>query len=172
MDFAGHIVGIAGLLIFAYSLQMNDKKQLLLLNTIGVALFAVQYALLGAYSGFAINTIAIVRNVVFYLAEKGGKGKKLVSIIFSIIMLTTGLFSWDGYHSLLIIVGVAVNTACMGLLDSQKLRMSMLFSCSLVLVYNICEMAVGGILNEIIAIGSAVVGIVRYISESKKNKCI
>ena len=67
MEIAGHILGLIGMLIFAYSFQVSSKKKLLLINSVGVVFFIAQYGLIGAYSGLAINAIGLIRNIVFYI---------------------------------------------------------------------------------------------------------
>ena len=79
-------------------------------------------------------------------------------------MCVLGATSWQGIHSLLIISGLAINTVFVALGVPQWLRKSILLTSTLVLIYNIIEFSVGDIANEVLAIASAIVGIVRFTS--------
>lgn len=82
--------------------------------------------------------------------------------VISLVLVFVSLFSWEGYHSLLIVAGLVVNTIATGVFDTQNLRKSILVSCSLIFVYNFIEGSYSAMLNEMISISSALVGIVRY----------
>ncbi|MBQ3591957.1 MAG: YgjV family protein, partial [Clostridia bacterium] len=60
-------------------------------------------------------------------------------------------------------------TVFMSMRSPQLLRISILFTCSLILVYNIFVFSIGGILNESVSIVSAAIGIVRFTKNSGKN---
>ena len=85
-------------------------------------------------------------------------------------MGAVSIFTWEGYHSLFIILGIMINTVCLGVCDSQKLRYSILLTCPMIFVYNVFAGAYAGMLNESISTVSAAVGIVRYIKAKKHGK--
>ena len=60
---------------------------------------------------------------------------------------------------------LAINTVFMALGVPQWLRKSILLTSMLILIYNILEFSVGGMINEVLAISSVVVGIVRFRKE-------
>ena len=84
------------------------------------------------------------------------------------VMCILGATSWQGIHSLLIIAGLAINAVFVALGVPQWLRKSILLTSTLVLIYNIIEFSVGGIANEVLAIASAVVGIVRFRTKGEE----
>ena len=88
--------------------------------------------------------------------------KPWVLVAIGLMMGVLSLFSWDGYHSLLIAVGLMINTLCMGLFDAQDLRKSVLITCPMVLIYNVFELSYSGMINESISLISAAIGILRY----------
>ncbi len=169
MEIIAHALGIIAALILILSFQVHDKKMLVVTQTIGFFCFSIHYFLIGAYSGAALNLICSVRNILYYLRTKNSKNGPLLPIIFAIILVIASAFSWDGYHSLFIIIGLAINTLSLGLLDTQNFRKSLLISCPLVLLYNIFELSVGGIINEGLSIISGIIGILRYIKVKKKR---
>ena len=80
----------------------------------------------------------------------------------AVCMVALGALSWQGWVSLLIIVALALNTLFMAFGTPQVLRCSVLFTSTLVLLYNVFVFSIGGMLNEGLAIVSSAVGVIRY----------
>ncbi|MGM9668004.1 MAG: YgjV family protein [Eubacteriales bacterium] len=162
MEIIGHIFGFIAIALFFLSYQVFDKKKLLFIQTLATALICLQYLLIGAYSGFALNAVCIVRNILYYHRDKKILSGLWLPILFVFIMAGVSLFSWDGYHSLLIVLGLMINTVCMGVCNAQNLRKSVLITCPLVIIYNLFERSYSGIISESISFISAIIGIIRY----------
>ena len=165
----GQVLGILATGITALSYQMNTKRSLLLVQTAATACTCLAYLLLGAASGFALNVVCIIRNVVFYFQKNSGKGHMLPAVLLSAVMVALGILSWQGPVSLLIMAALAANTLFLSLGDPQLLRKSILGTSSLVLLYNIFVFSLGGIANESLAIISSMVGIVRFRHDCQKS---
>ena len=161
----GQVLGIAATIITGISYQMNSKRSLLLVQTIATLCTCLAYLFLGAASGFALNIVCIVRNVVFYFQKNTGKGPLLTASLLALCMVVIGAFSWQGPVSLLIIVALAANTVFLSFGDPQLLRKSILGTSTMVLLYNVFVFSLGGIANEALAIISSIVGIIRFRKE-------
>ena len=83
-------------------------------------------------------------------------------ILLAAIMSVMSVFLWEGYHSLFFVVGLALNTLAMGYFNPQNLRKSILLTSSLILIYNLFIPSIGGTINEVVAITSSIVGLIRY----------
>jgi len=162
MKIIGHILGLIAIGLFFLSYQVFDKKKLLIVQTLATAMLCLQYIFIGAYSGFGLNVVCIIRNILFYHRDKKPLSGMWLPIALALIMAAVSLFSWDGYHSLLIIVGLMINTVCMGVLDSQRLRKSILITCPMILAYDAFAASYSGMISETMSIISAVIGIIRY----------
>lgn len=162
METVGQIIGVIAVGLFFLSYQIFDKKKLLLTQTLATAMLCLQYVLIGAYSGFGLNIVCIIRNILYYHRDKKILSGLWLPIVLAFVMAFVSLFSWDGYHSLFIIFGLIINTVCMGVFNSQNLRKSILITCPLILIYNLFEGSFGGAVNETISLISAVIGIIRY----------
>ncbi|MBQ8402203.1 MAG: YgjV family protein [Clostridia bacterium] len=163
----GQILGIMATVIAFVSYQCRGQKQLLLLQTISTACNCMSYMFLGASSGFVLNIVCMVRNVLYYIFRSRAGVSTVIGCILAVVMIFLGAMSWQGAVSLLIITALSVNTVFMSLRNPQILRISVLFTCSLILIYNIFVFSIGGILNEGISIVSAVIGIVRFAKAGK-----
>ena len=160
----GHIFGFISVGLFFYSYQRTQKRKLMIIQTVATALSCIQYLLIGAFSGFALNIVCIIRNFIFYYRDKKHHSGWLSPILLSLCIAVASIFSWEGIHSLLITVGLVVNTMCMGLLDARSFRKTILISSSLILIYNIFAFSYSGMLSETISLISVIIGIIRYRS--------
>ena len=163
----GHILGVIAIIMFFISYQIHDKKKLIIVQSIATGLMTIQYLFIGAFSGFALNVVCLVRNFFFYHRDKKMFSGIYIPIIFSVIIAVVSVFSWDGLHSLLLIGGLMINTICFGLCTTQNLRKSILLTSTMVIIYNVFAGAYTGIVSESISIISSVIGIVRYNRETK-----
>ena len=166
----GHVLGFVSVGLFFYSYQCTEKRKLMVIQTVATALSCVQYLLIGAFSGFALNIVCILRNLAFYYRDKYKRTDLVLPVVFSLLMAGASAFSWEGTHSLLITLGLVVNTMCMGMFSANDFRKTILISSSLILVYNIFAFSYSGILSESISLISVVIGIIRYSSTEKPVK--
>lgn len=165
----GQALGILATIITVISYQMNTKKSLLLVQTAATTCTCLAYFFLGAASGFALNVVCIIRNIVFYFQKDSGKVHTISSLLLAGAMVVLGALSWQGPVSLLIISALAANTIFMSFGNPQLLRQSVLGTSSMILLYNIFVFSLGGIANEGLSIVSSVVGILRFRREKTQR---
>ena len=149
------IFGLISVILLASSYQLKSKNALLIAQLIGTLAMTANYLLLGAYSGMALNIVCIIRNIAYFFNNKRQKPFGFVAYLMTFIMIVVGIFAWQGWLSLVIIIALAINTYCMSL-SLKKLRISILFTCTMVFIYDICVFSFLGALNEgLSAISSA-----------------
>ena len=165
----GQILGIIATIITFTSYQINSKRGLLITQTAATLFTCISYLFLGATSGFALNIICIVRNVIFYFVDSKSKWNYISVSVLALCMVGLGALSWQGAISLLVIIALSVNTVIMSLGKPQLLRQSVLLTSSMILVYNIFVFSLGGIVNESVAIVSSAIGIVRFVANKKRE---
>ena len=165
----GHILGFISVGLFFYSYQCTEKRKLMVIQTVATALSCVQYLLIGAFSGFALNIVCIIRNLAFYYCDKYKRTNIAIPVFFSLCMAAASVLSWEGIYTLLITMGLVVNTMCMGIFNAKDFRKTILIS-SLILLYNIFALSYSGILSEAISLVSVVIGIIRYSGIQKSTQ--
>ena len=163
----GQIIGIIALAFTCLSYQMRTSKQLLLMQTLASGIFSVHYLLIGAYSALVINLFAIVRNLAFYHRDKKLLSGRAIPWLFAAGMAILGLSAWQGWYTVLIALGVAINTVCLASPDAQFVRKSILITSPMIFIYDIFAFSIGGMVNETLAITSSVIGIVRCVRAAK-----
>lgn len=165
----GQALGILATVITVISYQMNTKRSLLLVQTAATTCTCLAYLFLGAASGFALNVVCIVRNVIFYFQKDNSKAHTVSALLLAAAMVVIGILSWQGPVSLLIIAALAANTVFLSFGNPQLLRKSILGTSTLVLLYNIFVFSLGGIANEGLSIASSIVGILRFRREKEQT---
>ena len=56
--------------LLAITYCLKNRKSILLFNFVSLLTNAAAFALLGAWSGFVMNLIAVVRNIIFLIQNK------------------------------------------------------------------------------------------------------
>lgn len=130
-------------------------------------MFVLQFILLGAYTGAIMNGIGCVRNVVYAELVENKKGVRTAVVIFSIIIIVTGAFTWSGPISLLAIVGKLLSTLSYAFKNPKTVRRLTVPVCIVWAVYDLVCSSYAGVLTEIFTLGSIAVAYFRF--EYKKE---
>ena len=157
----GQFLGIVAIGLGFLSYQMKTQNGLLLAQTSTTLVFCLHYLLIGAYSGMALNAVALLRNLVFFFLSKKGKIHKAWAVGFSAVMGIMGLLSWESWYSIFVFLGLVINSYCMSFDNPQNIRKSILVTSPLVLLYDVFVWSIGGIIYESVAICSSAIGIFR-----------
>lgn len=166
-EIIGQILGIISAILTLLSYQMKDKKNIMIFQTIATAFTCVSFFFLGALSGFALNIVCLVRNGVFSIVDTKKRYSRWLGVLFAAIMVVFGIISYQYWFSLLITLALIVNSIFISLDSPQTLRKSILFTSSLVLIYNCIVFSIGGIVNEGVSIVSSAIGVWRYRNKDK-----
>lgn len=170
----GQILSIIGVLFTILSYQMKTPKKLLIVQTCATAFFCLHYVLIGGITGVVMNAVGVVRNFTYYHKDKKFYNNKFSRVffplLFACVMVTLGIITWEGWYSVFMTAGIAINTVCLSFSSSQNIRKSILVTSPMVMIYNICVFSIGGIINEALAVGSAIVGIIRYRKKNDDKK--
>ncbi len=161
LELLGHIVGFIALGVSFLSYQMKTRQGVIILQFAVSILMMLQYLFIGAVSGFALNLVCSLRGLCYCFQHKKLLSGKWVPVFFAVLMVAVSIFSWEGIHSLAMVVGLVFNTLVMGLCSANTLRKSLLFSCTLIIIYNVVAGSISGIVFESASIVSAVIALVR-----------
>lgn len=162
-------LGFLGILASVLSFQCKAHKRILFLRTMNEFLFGIQYLLLGAYTGAAMNFVGCVRNYIFSYQVQKGKKTALSRMLFSAAFVVFSLATWSGPKSLLIAVAKVLSTYAYGCTDTVRMRWIILVTSSSWLVYNACIGSIAGIVCEGFTLLSLVVALVRIHLLRKKT---
>ena len=167
MDILIQIIGIAAMIFSVFSFQMNKHKHIMIMQILATSLFGLQYFMLGAYTGMAVDAVAAIRGIVFYNKDKKWASSNIWIAVFIVMFIVSGIFTWQGPSSLLMTGAMILNTFSFSFTKPKLVRSTILISSPLVLIYNIITGSIGGIINEICVELSSVVGLLRYDIKNK-----
>ena len=171
MELFAQILSIAGLACVVASYQQKKKSALIAVQAAGGALFAVHYLLLGAYAGFLLNTISVIRGFVFYKTLPPKAGKLWVVVISALCLLAYALtflvFGTPPTLTNLILellptIGMVVLTVSFNMTHAGQIRALGFINSAGWLTYNIAHLSIGGIGCEILCVISIIIGILRH----------
>lgn len=162
MEFIGQIFGLIAVAISFMAYQMPTQKKILIMNLLVSIAIMLNYAFLGAITGMALNIVCIIRNIIYINRDKKIFSYKFYPYLFMVIIGSISFFTGEGLHSILITIGLIINTLSLSLKTPQATRVTMAISCSFILAYNIFVFSIGGIINEVVAITSSIIGFIRF----------
>ena len=160
MNTIAQIVSAGAVVSFIASLQMKEKKNLLLLQFIANILFAVQYILLGAYMGAIVNLISVIRCALLYFSKK--TPHKAFLYIFIAATLITGFVSFDGILSLIPVANALLYTVSTWQDNMKLLRYLFIVASVLWIIYNYWVGAYVAIISNCFEIVSSVTAMIRF----------
>jgi len=169
LDTVGQIFGWLSAIFGFIAYQCKTQKQVLVMISSAGICMCISYLLLGAYSGMLLNIVGLFRNIVYYARDKRIFSYKWWPPVLATIMGITGLLSWQGPVSLLIVIALALYTLVLATDDVHKTRKCILLTSTMVMLYNIYYHVWGAALFELISIASAVIGLIRYRNPAKEN---
>ena len=158
------IQGIGGLGIIATVIAFQCKKHywILFWRSVSALIFVLQYFLLGAYTGVAMDLLGVGRNFLFAELVRRDKNTKPWILAFTAIFLIAGGLTWQGPISLFIIAAKLISNAGYGNKNTLILRLMSLLTSVFWLIYNAYVFTLAGILCEAFAIGSILLALWRF----------
>ena len=159
-------IGFWGTILFFLSYQCRNNKTLFQVQFVSYLCYTIHLLLLGAITGGISYILNTVRS--FCLGSKNDflKGR-LVCCILCILQVTTLVFTWNGWWSILPVVANIAATIGGYTYNARKIRIvGMLINSPLWIVYDIVVGSWAGILDEIVSEVSMIISIIRYGREN------
>ena len=186
LDIIAQVIGVIAILANIYAVQKNTHFKIMFYKTVGSLLFALQYLLLGAYSGMVMDVIGSARNIVF--AERVKRKQSNIPFIIFFVILTVILgvltiyFSWQDslskmdiwsslfsvqlflviLMSILSIFAKVISCISYGIDNPHIIRILNLISSICWIFYNFTFKSITGVFNEILVIASIIIAEIRF----------
>jgi len=173
METLALIVGLAAVFFFLLSYQFPKRSAIIACNVVSRVLYILQYLLLFAYEGAAMDISAIPSSIL--AARKHTpfvkKYRRIILFAVNAFVIVIGLLVWRNWLSWVPVVGVLVETAALWKTEEKHIRWLSLAALPFWLFYNLRCGAYGAALGNILAAGSIVTAIARYDFPHKKTAC-
>ena len=168
IEIIGQIISVIAVIITFITYQMKSTRQIFIVNAVATGVSCIAYAMLGGITALGLNIMCIVRNICYMYKDKNKYYSVIAPALLSLIMAIMSAFLWESYHSIFFVIGITLNTLAMGYCNPQNLRKSILLTSSLILIYNLFIPSIGGTINEMVAISSSVIGLIRHRQTKEK----
>ena len=157
----GQAFSILALVLGFISYQQKRPAGIIFFQIATGVSFTIHYFLLGEITGAAVNLINSVLAVFYYLRAKHERKDIITPIILCSIIVTVTLFTWDGWYSVFLLIGIVAINLSLALSDPQKIRAMMYIKSPMCLLYNVFALSLGGVIYEVAMLISATIGIIR-----------
>lgn len=163
-------LGVIGIIAAVLSFQCAKHKRLLFLRTVNEFSFGIQYFLLGAYTGMAMNMVGCVRNIIFSRLVEKGKSTVPMRILFSALFVAFSIFTWAGPKSILVGAAKVISTAAYGSSKTATVRIMVFFTSATWLFYNYMVGSYSGCICEGLTLISVIIGIIRIDLAERRHR--
>lgn len=170
LDFITTVLGVFGILTSILSFQCKKHNRLMFLKTASEGLFAVQYCLLGAYTGMMMNIIGCIRNLLFAKWVQRQKSTKIPRLVFGILFVLFSVVTWAGFKSALSGFAKVLSTVAYGSANTGFVRIVIFITGICWLIYNYKVGSYTGCICELLTICSIIVGILRIDLPAYREK--
>lgn len=157
--------------LYSSTFFIKNRNAILVLTCIISLIYSIQYFLLDSYTGVAINIVAILRCVWFYINNQRGKTKDYISLIICcVIFIISGILTYKHPMDIIAIVNVLIFSYTVWQSSVVRYRYIAPF-CSLGwIAYNIYTKSILSVIFESIIFLIGIVGIIKTYRQEKSKK--
>lgn len=156
------IIGVAALIVALISFQQNVPRKMVVCQLISSTLFTIHFFMLGAVVGSAINIMSAVRSLIYAQTDKKWAMHPIWTVVFTGISILIAVFLWEGWVSILPVLGAVCYTLSFRMKTSKMVRLVSLPSSPCWIIYNAINGSIPGIITELYVIISILVGMLRF----------
>lgn len=181
MDIIANVIGLLAIGVFNISYQFKKRMQMLLCTVVSRLLFVLQYVLLGAWQGVAMDVVATIVSLVAGKRDHRlmKKYMALVVVLANAVVIATGLLLYENVFSIFSILGVIFETSAFWLKNEKQIRIFSLLGAPCWMAFNIGCGAFAGAVGNVITVISIGTALIRYdlrkpksdICRYDENKC-
>ena len=164
MTAVAQILGLFAVATFLLSYQQKKRKNIIIWNAASRILYIIQYLMLGAFEGAALDILGTISSVA---AQKKDtpiirKHIRLFIILINLIIFTAGLLLYENIFSLFPVAGVILHTSAFWITDEKTIRRISFLGSPFWLIYNLASLAYGSAIGDILTMVSIGTAIYRY----------
>ena len=164
-------VGILAVILYFVGYLQKKRAAIILLNASSRLLYIIQYFLLSAFTGAALDIAGILSSFLAGAKSKPfiKKRTRLFVLLTSLAIIAAGLLTYKDIFSILPIIGVLLHTGAFWMDDEKKIRIVSFLGSPFWLVYNFVSGAYGSCIGDILSMVSIAIAMVRYDILSAKR---
>lgn len=164
------LFGIMAVIFNIITVHFKTKEKILICNIFSNLIVAIQFFLLNAITGGIISLINVLRCIIFYyFKKKNKKPSLLLLIIFELIVVISGIISFQNIWSIIPIIATLTYTYGLWQDDVKTIKYISAIIGFEWSIYDLIVKAYVGFVQGIIQFISSVIAIIKY---NKYNKNI
>ena len=156
------LIGFVGLGMSVGAFQFKKHGQIVFCKIISALSFALHYALLGAWSGAALELISAIRDVIFRHQVKKNRSTLPTMIGFGLFVVATGVVTYTGWLSLLPVACKLLTTISYGMKNEKWLRRITMPSSFLWIIYNSSVGSISGMVTDCLNLVSILIAMYKF----------
>lgn len=162
-------VGALGVGVFLLCYHFKDMKNVLKVKLLVDVIWGVHYFLLGAYSGFAMNMVCCVRELIFMNNDKGILKKKIWLWIFVALNFVGAALTWKGFYSIIPAVVSVFATFSFWQKEVKRARKIGITNNVLMFTYDVFVNSYMGMVGECLSFVSVLIAMYRNKAEENRR---
>ena len=171
MNIPSLIFGFLAVGLYLLCFQLKSTKEIIAAKFFSSICYVLQYFLLGAFVGAAMDALSVLTYAVGYKKDSPivKKHKVTILIFTNALIVTVGILLYDNVFSILPILGVLFESASNWMKKEKTLRIISLFAVPCWFVYNVACGAYGSAVGSVLAFISIITALARYEKISKEQ---
>lgn len=172
METIALIVGLCAVVLCLLCYQFRNRKAIIACNVTSRVLYVLQYVLLGAFEGAAMDLSAIPASMLAARKHKPFVAKYKISLWLAgnIAVVVIGLIFWKNLVSLLPIIGVLFEINALWMTKEKHIRLVSLASVPFWMSYNLLCGAIGSVIGNVLMIVSIGTALYRHDRPNAKKE--
>ncbi|MBE7051350.1 MAG: YgjV family protein [Ruminococcaceae bacterium] len=167
IDVLAQGLGLVGMVLTFCSFQAKKNSGFFVLQGLSGLAFALNFLLIGAYAGCAMNAVNVIRGLLFKNGDKKKYKLVVVELLYALSVLLPIMLSANGLGQIILSIVVLIaqlsNSVVMWMGSGKHIRYLQFALVSPAwLVYDVVNFSLGGILCEAFNMISVVVSFIRY----------
>lgn len=167
MNIIAQVISICALIFFALSVQMKEKKKLLLFQLVANLLYGISYILLDVKIAFYMNLISCLRCIILYFSKKDKPSVMFFLLILGLI-LYAGIYNYEDLLSLIPIVITIIYTVSTWQNNMKVIRYGFISAGVVWIFYNFIVGAYASIISNLFEIISGIIALNRNKNKERK----
>ena len=163
----GNIFGLIGSVVMIIVGSIKDKNKAILVQTLQLIILAISNLVLGSISGFIINLVSIVRNI---LSNKNKLNKLAIAIIITISTILTIKINSLGFIGYLPLINNIIFILFMNTKSDIKFKILMIIYITMWLIHDIYIKSYVTAIFDFMTIITSFITIFRIKNSNKSTK--
>ena len=170
LNLFAQIIGVIAVTISCVVFLGRKRKTILLCKFTTDVLWFWHYFLIGAYSGAALNILALFREGIFMNKEKKWASSKFWLYLIMTLTVISCLLTWEGLPSLLPMIGSCCAVVSFWCTKPINIRLTAIPSQVLWLIYGTIHFSLPSFICNTMGLITIGIGLWQDVKEMKKTK--